>query len=340
MRSKIAALCLAGATAMKPLIATAETLIFGTANPEQAPINAQIMTPWAEKVNAEANGAVSIELRHGRMMVNATNFVDRLTDDVVQLVFGMLVFDPGRFPRSLVSTTPFIEGSAEAAAIAFCSLYEAGAFDAEYAGLVPLYFIPFPQSSAHLNGSGLTSLNNLEGKKIMVGSPIQAQIVSAYGGTPLSINLPDQYQALQRGTADGNFMTFTAFPAFRLNEVTTNHLELPLGGATGMVFMERARFDALSDEARAVLDANSGCAVTRDVGAKVDKWQEGSKRFVMSKGDHTISQIDQAELDAARANIAPDIYAGFGERVPDGAALLEQWQTAMEAARAETGEAK
>lgn len=255
------------------------------------------------------------------MLVNTTNYVDRIADDVIQIGRGIKVFNPGRFPRSLVSTVPFIEGSAEAAAIAYCSLYESGAFDEELGDLVPLFFVNFPQSSAHLNGPPITTMSDLKGKKIMVGSPIQSQIVSAYGGTPLSIIAPEHYQAPQRNTADGSFMTFTAFPGFKLDVVNTDHITLPLGGATGMAFMSRERYEALSDEARTVLDANSGCTVTCSMGATVDQWQAGSRDYIEAKGDPMFTAIDEQELNTMREKLNDGIEAGFGERVTGGAAL-------------------
>ncbi|MFK7877228.1 MAG: hypothetical protein AB8B71_15855, partial [Paracoccaceae bacterium] len=237
MRSTLTTLLLAGATALSPIAAAAERLTFGTGNVVIHPLNQRLLSPWADKVNAEGGDALELAVRHGQMLVSSTNYVDRITDDVVQIAWGMLVFDPGRFPRSLVSTIPFSEGSAEASAMAFCQLYEDGAFADEMADYVPLFFVPFPQSSIHLNGTSVTDMTALDGQKIMVGSPMASEVVTAYGGTPLSVSLPEHYQSLQRGTADGNFMTFTAFPAFNLHEVTTDHMKVPLGGATGMVFM-------------------------------------------------------------------------------------------------------
>lgn len=338
MRKTLTALALAGATALSPIAAAAERLTFGTGNAVIHPINKLIFMPWAEKLNAEAGDALDVVVRHGQMLINSGNYVDRITDDVVQIAWGMLVFDPGRFPRSLISTVPFIPGSAEASAIAFCKLYEDGLFDEELGDYVPMFFVPFPQSSVHLNGAPLPDMTAIEGKKIMVGSPIASQIVSHSGGTPLSITVPEQYQALQRGTADGNFMTFTAFPAFNLQEVTTDHLKVPLGGATGMVFMTRARYDALSDEARAVIDANSGCDVTRRMGAIVDQWEADGEAFVAGTDGHTIGEIDPAELEALQGALGAQIRDGFAERVPDGAALLDAWDAAMAEARAATGE--
>ncbi|WP_238366139.1 TRAP transporter substrate-binding protein [Mesobacterium pallidum] len=326
---------LAAALATLPFAATAETLVFGTGNVPQHPINKMIMAPWAEGVNADAGGAVEITVRSGPALVGPANYIDRAMDDVVQIAWGMLVFNPGRFPRSLVSTTPFIEGSPEAAAMAFCKLYEDGAFGDEFDEYHPLFFVPFPQSSIHLKDAPITSMDDLAGKKIMVGSPVASAVVSAFGGTPLSTILPDQYQALQRGTADGTFMTYTAFPGFKLNEVTTDHLHVPLGGATGMVFMMKQRYDALPDDAKAALDAHSGCDVTRQYGKVVGEWEAGSKGFVASSGGHTFADLPQEEFEAVKARLYDGIAAGFAERVPGGAELLETWEAAVAEAQAE-----
>lgn len=338
MRNTILAGAIAAAAAVIPIAVSAETLVFGTGNVPMHPINKNIMEPWAEKVNTAGEGVLEIDVRHGPALVNSGNYIDRATDDVVQIAWGMLVFKPGLFPKSLVSTIPFIDGSPEASALAFCSLYEEGAFGDEFDDYQPLFFVPFPQSSVHLNGSPITKLEDLAGKKIMVGSPILSGLVSAYGGTPLSINVPDHYQALQRGTADGNLMTYTAFPGFKLNEVTSDHLHLPLGGATGMVFMMKSRYEALSDEARAVLDANSGCDVSRGVGVAVEAWEAGSKGFVASNGEHTFTDMPADEVAAVKAKFFDTFAAGYASRVPGGEEVLEKWQAAMEAARAEIGE--
>lgn len=269
------------------------------------------------------------------MLINPGNFLDRLTDDVVQITWGLPVFAPGNFPRSLVSTTPLVDGSSAAAAVAFCRMLENGDFGDEWAKYVPLLIVPFPQVGAHLNGSPLTSMQDIAGKKIMTQAPAAAGIIQAYGGTPLSINIQDQYQALQRGTADGTFMTYTAFPGFRLNEVTTDHLDVPLGGATGLAFMTRARFDALSPEAQAVLKANSGCDLARETGAKVDQWEADSKAFVMAQEGHTFTEISDADLAELRGRVSDAVAKGYASRVPGGEELIALWREQVAKADAE-----
>ncbi|MHA7888813.1 TRAP transporter substrate-binding protein [Roseicyclus sp.] len=340
MRPLSLGLLLAATTALAPISASAEPerLMVGTGNVPIHPMNLRVIIPWAERVSEQGEGAIELVVRHGQMLVNNENYVDRVTDDVVQIAFGMLVFQPGRFPRSLVTSVPFVEGSAEAAAIAMCRLYEEGAFGDEFADVVPLFFVPFPQSALHVNGGELSSVTDIAGRKIMVGSPTAAAVVTGLGGTPLSTPVYDHYQALQLGTADGNMIPFTAFPAFNLHEVTTAHMALPMGGATGMLFMSRARWDALTPEARAVLEANSGCDVTREVGSIMDQWDNEGREMVAAQPGHTVIDISPEELAMLQGDIAQAVFDGFAERVEGGAELLARWQEAMAEARAELGE--
>lgn len=321
-----------------PAVAEPERLMLGTGNIPIHPLNLRVILPWAEKVTAEADGALELVVRHGQMLVNGENYVDRVTDDVVQIAWGMMALQPGRFPRVLVSSVPFIEGSAEATAIAFCKLYEEGAFDADLADFKPLFFVPFPQSSIHVNDGDLASMADLAGKVIMVGSPTAAEVVTGVGGTPLSTPLYDHYQALQLGTANGNIIPFTAFPAFNLHEVTTAHLVAPMGGAVGMVFMSRERWDALTPEARAVLEANSGCELTRSVGAIVDQWEAEGRAMVEGLEGHTVTDISAEELASLQAELAESVYDSFRGRFDGAPELLDQWKAAMAEARTELGQ--
>ncbi|MCA0205364.1 MAG: TRAP transporter substrate-binding protein DctP [Proteobacteria bacterium] len=306
-----------------------EILSFGTANPDQHPLVTRILTPWVEAINAEDPSVLQIELRNGPMIVNHANFFDRLQDDVVQIVWGITAFDPGRFPRSLVTTLPFMVQNSEQGAVAACLMHERGMLDGEMSEIVPLAFVQFPQASLHFQNHPATSMEDMAGMKVMTGSPVVAGLVQAYGGTPLSINVPEMYQALQRGTAEGLVMNFTAFPGFRLHEVTTDHLIAPLGGALGMVFMMRDRYEALPEAARAILDRHSGCEVARELGVEVDAWEADALGFVQANGErrfHTLSEEQIAELVA---RVGAPIEAAYVERTPGGAEVLEAYRQAL-----------
>lgn len=337
MRLNILAGALATIGAIAPLPTLAETLVFGPGHQANTPINDLIFARWANDVNASSNGAVEIVLNNNPALVNTFNSPDRVADDVVQIGFTMLIFHPGRFPRSLVASVPFIDATTEATGLAFCNMYEDGVLGAEFDEYHPLFFVPFAQTNLHANNAPLATMSDLEGLKIMTASPAVSAILAQFGATPISIQLPDQYQALQRGTADGTGMNYTAFPAFKLNEVTTDHLSIPLGGAIGMAFMSKARYEALDDGARAALDVHTTCDESRRIGLDAMTWEANSKAFVAANGDHTFSDLPEAEIAAIRAQAFPGIAAGFAQRVPEGEMVLNSWMEAVASATEEIG---
>lgn len=327
-RTFAALLSSAALVAAAPAVAQ-DVLAFGTSNPEQHPLVTRVLGPWAAAVNAENPSVLQIELRNGPMIVSHANFFDRLQDDVVQIVWGITAFDPGRFSRSLVTTLPFMVETAEQGGVAACLLYERGHFSPDMDNIVPLAFVQFPQAGLHFNGHPATSMEDMAGLKVMTGSPVVSGLIQAYGGTPLSINVPEMYQALQRGTAEGLVMNYTAFPGFRLQEVTTDHLQVPLGGGLGMVLMMRDRYDALSGEARAILERHSGCETARQLGAEVDAWEADAEGFVRSQPGHTFHALNDDQVAELVARVGAPIEATFIQRTQNGAELLAAYRAAL-----------
>lgn len=333
-RKTLAALLGSAFLAAAP-VGAQETLVLGNPNPDQHPLTSRILTPWVQAVNADAPGVLQIEMQNNPMLVSPQNFYDRLQDDVAQMVWGLLAFDPGRFPRSLVNSLPFIVPDSQHGVVAACRVYEAGGFGDEMADLVPLLFVQFPQASLHLNKHEAESLQSMAGLKIMTGSPVVSNMITAFGGTPLSMILPEWYQAMQLGTADGFVMNWTAFPAFRMNEVTTHHYEVPMGGGLGMVFMTRERYDALPADAQAVLDRHRTCERMAEIGAEVDRWEADARAFVAAQGGHTFVRASPEVVNQLQSTVGVAVEAAFAQRVPGGADLVAQYRAAIKAALAE-----
>ncbi|MBV9085344.1 MAG: TRAP transporter substrate-binding protein DctP, partial [Acidobacteriaceae bacterium] len=226
-------------------------LIFTTLSPPTARIAKEWLEPWANRVNERGKGVVSLDIRHGLTLANFGNVYDRVQNDVVQISFALQTAIGGKFPATEVLTLPIWDDH-EKAAVAFWKVYKAGGLGAEYDDIVPLFMSPTTQASLHFSKQPRT-LDDLKGIKIMVASKLTGQMVSAAGGTPLSIPLGEVYEALQRGTVDGAALGWTSFEPFKLGEVTKFHANVRAGASANMVFMSKKRFNALSPEARKIL---------------------------------------------------------------------------------------
>ena len=321
------------AAALAPVAASADTLVFASTNPEPVPIN-RFFEQWIEKVNEDAGGALEIDLRHGPTLANHTNYYDRVVDGVVDITWGMSVFNPGKFNNSLVMTIPFFVDSSEQGALAACRMYESGAFGEDYDGLKPLFFVQFPQGSLHTKETPITSgLETMKGLNVIAMSPPAVEITKGNEGIPVSIGITEAYEALQRGSADAFINSFTAFPAFQLGDVLKHHYVAQLGGALGAVFMTDETYNGLSAEAKAAIDANTTCETSREAGAFVDQWNADAMQALIDNPEHTVTYMTAEENAGIIEYVGEEILESFAGAFPGGKPLVDSLMAELEAAK-------
>ena len=75
------------------------TLKFHTFVPAPANSNAKFVKPWSEKVLAESNGEIKVEIYPAMQLGGKPpQLVDQVRDGVVDIVWTVAGYTPGRFP--------------------------------------------------------------------------------------------------------------------------------------------------------------------------------------------------------------------------------------------------
>jgi TRAP-type C4-dicarboxylate transport system substrate-binding protein len=225
--------------------------------------------PWAERINAAANGAIKVEVVEGYNVANLQNIYERLNNDVVQIGWVIHSLIGGKFPLTEVAGLPFLADRSEPLAVALWRLYKSGALDSEYDEMMPLGLDVFAQSQIHFT-KPRKNLDDLSGLKISSSSRVQTVLIGKLGATPLNMPPSDFYESLQRGVVDATMTSWAAFAPFKLQEVTFYHLEAPFGAGTNGFLMTRKKYNSLPAAARKALDENSGEALTRQFGKFMD----------------------------------------------------------------------
>ena len=316
------ALLAAAAIACAGAPASADELVlkFATLDVPQAHLNVRIHHPWAEKINKEAKGVFRIEVFDGQALANQGNIYNQVVSNVVQIGWGLPAL-AGKFPLLQVAGLPYLSTTdSEVASTALWRLYKTGLLDQEFDQVVPLKLIVFPQSGMQFRKEP-PPLENLNGLKIIAGSKIASEVVQRLGGAPLSFRIDEYYETLQRGTADGVLVGWTAFNPFKLAEVTRYHLEVPLGGETGYIFMARKEWSSLPEPVQKILLANSGEGVSRDFGRFWDQVVKEGKEDTMKRPGHTLLHLNAQQEKAWRERVAP-IAQGWAKTMPDGDKVL------------------
>lgn len=319
-----------GALATVSVGASADELVlkFATLDVPQAHLNVRVHHPWAEKINKEANGLFRIEVYDGEALANHGNIYNQVVSNVVQIGWGLPSL-AGKFPLLSVAALPYLTNAdSEQESVALWRLYKSGLLDQEFDQVVPLKLIVFPQSGLQFRKEPAT-LDTLGGLKMIAATRISSEIVQKLGGAPLSFRIDEYYQALQRGTADGVLVGWTAFQPFKLAEVTHYHLDAPLGGDTGYIFMARKEWDSLPPGVQKILAANSGEGVSRDFGRFWDEVVKEGRDDTMKLPGHTLLKLTAAQDKSWHDKIAP-IADEWAKSLPDGEKVLATYKELLD----------
>lgn len=300
-----------------------ERLLFTSLSPAGSG-NSVFFNAWAQRVNEQSKGAIKIEVRDGVTLANYGNVYDRVQDDVVQIGWAIHQVVGGKFPLSEVAGLPFVSSGAREASVALWRMNKQGTFAAEYKDVVPLAFVVFGPAQIHF-GKPQKTLDDLSGFKIGVQGRVPSQLISELGGTPVSIQPGDMYEALQRGSVDGSIISWAGFAPYKLQEVTAYHIEAPLGQSTSMFFMARKKFDALPEAARKVLEDISAEATTQEFGAYFTKQWQDARAPVAADSKHTIAQLSPQQNERWLAKATPIIQEWAKTRA-NGEQTLAQYR--------------
>ena len=270
--------------------------------PPQATIPAKALVPWAQKIEAESGGKIKVQLFHAMQLGGAPpQLFDQAKDGVVDITWTVLGYTPGRFPKTEVFELPFMSGNAEASSRAIQEYVEKFAADE---------FKDVKLIAVHTHGPGLfhtktpvTGLESLRGMKVRGGSRIISNMLTKLGATPVGMPVPAVTDALSKGTIDGTTIPWEVTPSLKVTELVRNHTTFAgkegLYTQTFAFSMNKASYDKLPPDLKAVIDKNSGIETAAMFGRAMD---EGDKvgRQIAERAKNNIVALDLAETQRWR----------------------------------------
>ena len=273
------------------------TLRFHQFLPPQATIPAKAITPWITKVEKESGGRIKIQQFPSMQLGGKPpDLFDQAKDGVADIVWTVLGYTPGRFPKSEVFELPFSAGSAEAGSRAFQEFVEKSAMDE---------FKDVKLIAAHLHGPGLlhsvdpiTKLEDLKGMKVRGGSRVVNIMLTELGATPVGMPVPAVGEALSKGVISATTIPWEVVPSLKVQQIVHNHTgfsgDKGLYTQTFGVLMNKAAYDKLPADLKKVIDANSGIETAAFFGRAMD---DGDKvgRSLAEKAGNKIYTLDAAE---------------------------------------------
>ena len=326
----------AGATALGAVAAAALAdeplqLRYGDPGPPDASIHTQLVAPWADKVNKESDGALSVRVFAGYSLVNMLNTMDRVANGVADLAFCILGPVSSQFPKTLVATLPFEAENAHEAGLALQRLYDKVIIADEWTKVKPVAFGVFANTSYH-TVPAVKNQADLKGLKISVQGRLASQTLEALGGTPISLPINEVYEGLQRGMIVGSAIGWPAAVSFKLTDLAHNHVQASLGGEAAIMIMNNQTYAKLPAKGKQAIDANIATPYTNWFNKVIDDTEHDNIAITQKMGNQTIYKLPPDELAQWKKRVEP-VIADWEKRTPNGAAVLAAFRKEIAAIR-------
>lgn len=304
--------------------------------PAQAPVPAEVLVPWMAKVEAESNGRIKFE-HYPAMQLGGRpgDLYDQVVDGVADIVWTLPGYTPGRFPRTEVMELPFLMTNAEAASRTFWTLGEKYMFDTDFKDVKVLGLWTHGPGLIH-SKTPVTTIADLAGVKLRAPTRVTNMMVTNLGATAVGMPVPAVPESLSKGVIDATILPWEVTASIKSSELVKNHTEFgdaSLYTAAFVLAMNRAAYDKLPDDLKAVIDANSGLEFSAMAGKASQAADDPARQMAVDLGNSivTLTPEQVAEWKAAAqptidAWVAETAAAGF-----DGAAMLEEARALMAA---------
>ncbi|MET1414548.1 TRAP transporter substrate-binding protein [Roseibium sp. HPY-6] len=303
---------------------------------EKAPAHAQMLVPWAKRVEENSGGKVSIEIYPAMTLGGRPpELINQVRDGVVDLVWTVNGYTPGLFPRSEVFELPGVHKNDTAATnLALKELFESDLKD-DYKGVEVMFLHVHAGQGIHMTDTEVRSPADLEGKKIRIPTRTGAWVIEALGASPVAMPVPELPTALQKGVIDGAMIPWEIIPPLKIQEQTEFQIEGAdkerFGTTVFQVSMNKARWDALPDDIKqAFLDA-SDTAWAEEVGniwAGADDFGIGLATKAGNK-HITLTPEETAAFNEVLAPVVDRWVNEVAEKGIDGNALVEKAKAAV-----------
>jgi len=271
--------------------------------PAPATVPAQFLEPWARKVEQDSGGRIKIDLFPSMQLGGKPPaLIDQVRDGVVDLVWTLPGYTPGRFPKTEAFELPFMPTNGENTSKAFWEYYEKHLQD-EYRDYRIIATWVHGPGLLHVKGEGVRKLEDMKGLKLRGPTRVINKLLSTLGAVPVGMPVPAVPEALSKGVIDGTVIPWEVTRTLRVPELVNTHTQFSgdraLYTATFVLAMNRAKYDALPDDLKAVIDANSGLAVSGEAGRVMDAGDPPARQVAIDRNNDIVT-LNEKETERWR----------------------------------------
>jgi len=270
--------------------------------------NSKIMEAFCKEIEKRTNGKVKIAYFPGGTLTPAAQTYDNIVKGIADIGESCFAYTRGKFPMMECLDLPLgYKNGTQATNLA----------NAFYAKFNPKELADVKVLFVHAHGPGILhskkpvkTLDDLKGMKVRA-TGLSAKVVSAFGAAPVGTTMPETYDALRTGVAEGAMAPIEALQGWKWGEVVKSTTQ-NFGSAytTGMfIVMNKAKWNSLPPDIQKVFEEVSKEYIAKQ-GQIWDKIDKDGYDFTKARGNQVISLSKEEDAKwAAKVKPLLDEYA-------------------------------
>jgi TRAP-type C4-dicarboxylate transport system substrate-binding protein len=255
--------------------------------------------PFVDAVNADEQGGVIIETYPGGVLgKDPSQQAQLLRDGTADIAYVVLGAAASQFRDHAVMELPGLFRDMREATWVNTRVMASGILDG-YDDFFVIASLATEPESIHTRVP-ITSLADLQGKRIRANNPIEASALALLGMSPVVLPIVKTPEAISRGTIDGAATALGPLIDFGLGRTVTFHYFLRLGPSVRSLLMSRAKFDSLPKAGQDVIRKYSGAWLTERAVNTFEPKSAALLEQLKSDPLRTVIQPSRSEIDMAR----------------------------------------
>ena len=290
--------------------------------------NTLFITPWCDKIAKDSGNKLKCQI-YPSMQMGGTppQLYDQVKDGVADVVWTLPGYTAGRFPSVEVFELPFMMQSPEATSKALWDYTQKYSQD-DFKDVKPLAFHVHGDGVFHMNSKPIKTAADLKGLKLRAPTRMTNKFIALLGGTPVGMPVPQVGDALSKGVIDGAVVPYEVVPSVKIHELVKFHSETdpaePAFYTSTFIFaMNKAKYESLPPDLKKVIDANSGQALSGQIGKAFLQADMEGKKLTTKNTTNVIPAAELAQWKAVGQPLANDWILDMNRRGKPGAEMLD-----------------
>ena len=175
---------------------------------------------FMERLEELADGKIEIEYYPSEQLGKMKDLLDLCSQGATDIAYISVPFFSGKMPLNQLIVLPLWTTAAEGSNIEW-DLVNEDIFKEEFLryGVRPIFAYTTPQYDVGTTKKPVRSLEDLKGLKLKSSGGVYEMIHIEAGAVPVTVASNETYEAMQRGTIDGNFQSYPSMKGYRLDEI-------------------------------------------------------------------------------------------------------------------------